>query len=192
VVFYRRDLPHWHPDRASLFITWRLFGSLPANLPGITVDESPGEHFARLDKVMDRAAVGPTWLRDPRVAGCVVAALAHGAVTLRTFDLHAYVVMPNHVHVLLTTRVALRELTKAIKGVSARHANAILGRNGLHFWQVESYDHWVRSAVEYRRICRYIEKNPVTAGLVANAEDWRWSSANLEGKSIITPLLLAR
>jgi putative transposase len=192
VVFYRRDLPHWHPDGVSLFITWRLFGSLPANMRRPAVDESAGEQFARLDRVMDRAAIGPTWLRDPRVAGCVVAALAHGAAKLRQFHLHAYVVMPNHVHVLLTTAAALRVLTKGIKGTSARQANAILGRSGERFWQIESYDHWVRDAVEYRRICRYIERNPVSAGLATNAEDWRWSSASSEGKGIVTPLLLAR
>lgn len=45
------------------------------------------------------------------------------------------------------------------------------------FWQDESYDHWVRSGEEFERIVRYIEANPVRAGLLERVEDWRWSSA---------------
>ena len=65
----------------------------------------------------------------------------------------------------------------SIKNYSARQANAILGRTGQPFWQDESYDHWVRSPEELEKIVRYIEKNPVAAGLVDRVEDWRWSSA---------------
>jgi hypothetical protein len=160
VTFYQGDLPHCHPDGVPLLITWRLFGSLPLNVRKTMPEESAGEQFVRLDRVIDRAATGPRWLRDPRVAACVVAVMARGAVQLRRFDLHADVVMPNHVHVLITTRAELREVTKGIKGASPREANAILGRSGGHFWQIGSFDHWVRDAVEYRRVCRYIERNP--------------------------------
>jgi len=47
------------------------------------------------------------------------------------------------------------------------------------FWQKESFDHWVRDVDELERIIRYIEENPVKAGLVASPEDWPHSSANL-------------
>ena len=60
---------------------------------------------------------------------------------------------------------------------SARQAHAILGRTGLPFWQDESYDHWVRGPEELAKVVRYMEKNPVVAGRVSKAEDWRWSSA---------------
>lgn len=186
MVFYRRDLPHWQPGGVPLFITWRLFGSLPPNMRRPAVGESAGKQFVRLDKVLDRAATGPKWLRDPRVAACVVQVIVRGAAVLRQYDLHGYVVMPNHVHVLITPHVALRIVTAGIKTTSARTANAILGRSGKHFWQIESYDHWVRNGVEYQRICSYIERNPVSAGLVANAEDWTWSSASAAGKSEVT------
>jgi REP element-mobilizing transposase RayT len=60
------------------------------------------------------------------------------------YHLHAYVVMPNHIHVLLAPRVPMARITAGIKGVSARDANANLGRARQPFWQDESFDHWVR------------------------------------------------
>jgi putative transposase len=193
VIMYSRDLPHWHPEHAPLFVTCRLFGSLPRHMchaaptnAKATPKESAGKQFAMLDREMDRAATGPKWLRDPRVAGCVVEVLVRGAAVLRQYDLHAYVIMSNHVHLLITAHAMMRRVTAGIKGVSARHANTILGRTGKPFWQNESYDHWVRDDLEYQRICRYIESNPVRAGLVAKAEDCRWSSASPAGKANVT------
>ena len=66
---------------------------------------------------------------------------------------------------------------QSIKGASAREANKILGISGKPFWQHESYDHLVRTPEEFSRIRRYIEYNPVKAGLAAIPEDYRWSSA---------------
>src|SRR5450759_895832 len=86
--------------------------------------------------------------------------------------------MSNHVHVLLNPHQALREVTRAVKSTSARQANLILGRSGFRFWQDECYDHWVRDAKEFDRIERYIEANPVRAGLVERIEDWPWSSGS--------------
>ena len=56
-------------------------------------------------------------------------------------------------------------------------ANQLLGRVGSTFWQDESFDHWVRNDHQFERITRYIEDNPVTAGLVKCAAEWPWSSA---------------
>jgi len=141
-----------------------------------------------LDREIDRAAVGPTWRRDSQVAKCVVNTLAQRASEPRHHYLRSYVVMPNHVHMLITPVVPIARLMAGIKGFSARHCDQILGRIDKHFWQPESYDHWVRNTQEYQRICRYIENNPVAAGLAVWAEDWRWSSANLEGEADVTPL----
>jgi REP element-mobilizing transposase RayT len=93
------------------------------------------------------------------------------------YNLDAYVVMPNHVHVLLEPLVPLARITGGIKGVSARDANAALRRVGKPFWEDESFDHWVRDEAEFERIRCYIERNPVSAGLVERPEDWPWSSA---------------
>ncbi len=178
---YYRNLPHWHPRGKALFVTWRLYGSLPRSSPGPgdpSEKVSPGKRFAAQDRILDRAESGPVWLRDPRVARCVVDAIRRGDAELHQYDLHAFVVMPNHAHILLTPSASLDTITKGIKGVTAREANRILGRTGQRFWQDESFDHWVRSGAEFRCIQSYIERNPVTAGLVKTPEDWAWSSAS--------------
>ena len=85
--------------------------------------------------------------------------------------------MPNHVHLLLTPAIPLPQITKSLKGITAKRANLVLGLTGIPFWQEESYDHTVRDGGELERIRRYIETNPVRAGLVTEAGDYRWSSA---------------
>ena len=85
--------------------------------------------------------------------------------------------MSNHVHVLLRAHKPVREVTRAVKKTSAKQANLMLGRSGTPFWQDESYDHWVRDGEEFNRIVRYIEWNPVRAGLVESVDQWQWSSA---------------
>jgi putative transposase len=132
---------------------------------------------------MDEARHGPTWLQRPEIAELVVDAMLTGAGKLQHFELHAYVVMPNHVHILVSPIVAPRKFMQSIKGFTARQANLILHQTGNAFWQSESYDHWVRSDDEFNRIRAYIENNPVRAGLVAHAEDYRWSSAYVERPS---------
>ena len=195
MTFYSRNLPHWHPEGACIFLTWRLYGTLPGGT--VTPDcapasqstrisernknedsETAGARFKRLDRQLDRAKIGPRWLGDSRIAKCVEDAVVRGEKALAQYVLHAYVVMPNHVHLLITPRLPLSRILRGIKGVSARDANRILGRPGNVFWQDESYDHWVRDEAEFGKIRFYIEYNPVTAGLVKQPEDWKWSSVS--------------
>ena len=107
----------------------------------------------------------------------VVEVIYHNANVLERYTLHAFVVMPNHIHMLVSPNVPLPRLTKALKGFTAKRANQILARTGNPFWQEESYDHLVRDSVEWERIKFYIEQNPVRAGLVKEASQYRWSSA---------------
>ena len=86
--------------------------------------------------------------------------------------------MPNHVHTLVTAAVPLPKLTKSLKGITAKKANAILGRTGRPFWQEESFVHVVRDKKEFEKIWNYIEQNPVRAGLVREASEYWWSSAS--------------
>jgi len=92
----------------------------------------------------------------------------------------AYVIMPNHDHLLVLPKVRPDRLMKALKGSPARECNRLLGRTGEPFWQKEFYDHWVRNDAEFARIRRYIENNPVKAGLVNSSEDYPWSTACVE------------
>ena len=93
----------------------------------------------------------------------------------RFYQLCAWAVMPNHVHLLILPLAPVPILMRWLKGSSARGANRILGRTGNPFWQDESYDHYLRGSIE--RTIAYIEGNPVSAGLVASADLWPWSSA---------------
>lgn len=179
VMFYRRQLPHWQRAESALFITWRLHGSLPRRTIAASLKESNlSKRFLFLDRELDRAAYGPTWLADVRLSKVVVDALHHSAEHLQLYRLSAYVVMSNHVHILVWPRALLPRITKTIKGFTAREANRVLGRTGKKFWQDESFDHAVRSEDEFYRIMRYIERNPVKAGMVASPKEWPWSSAS--------------
>jgi putative transposase len=178
-MYYERNLPHWQPDGKDLFVTWRLKGSLPVEVIErlrITAGASAGKRFREFDDRLDSADCGPLWLRDPRIAAVVTEAFRE-AEKREWIVLQAFVVMPNHVHVLLSPRVELRNVTKWIKGSTSRKANEILGISGQLFWQDESFDHWIRGPAQFDRVKEYIERNPVVAGLVKDAAEWPWSSA---------------
>jgi len=129
-----------------------------------------------MDRLLAGKRFGPTFLRRNDIASLVVEAIRHGEV-LRNYELHAFVVMPNHVHLLATALVPIPRLVRMLKNVTAIQANRILGNVGKRFWQEEYYDHWVRDGEEFERIKRYIEANPAKAGLCAEPENFRWSSA---------------
>jgi putative transposase len=177
---YRRNLPHWHPPGAAIFVTWRLAGTFPR----LGNSSHDGATFLEQDRLLDRATDGPTWLRQPETAGCVMDCLRGNADG--GHELHAFVVMPNHVHILITPRIDLAKITRAMKRKSARQANAILGRTGQPFWQDESFDHWIRHPQQFGKVKSYIERNPVRAGLVTTPEQWPYSSAALQLEPSLT------
>jgi len=190
------------PPGATLFITFRLVDSLPAEvqqrfkneverieqtLSQITDEDERRRQaynnqkrlFARWDEALDNTAIGPRWLRQSKVAALVADSLhiRHG----RVYDLDAFCIMSSHVHVLFTplaksdgTYIALSAIMQSLKGYTARQANKLLNRGG-QFWQHESYDHVVRNAAELQRIRLYILNNPVKADLVTSLEAWHWS-----------------
>jgi REP element-mobilizing transposase RayT len=129
-----------------------------------------------MDRELDTGRAGPLFLKRDAIANVVAVSLYRG-VELGHYELASFVIMANHVLVLLLPKVDVSRLMKSLKGCTSRHANRLLGRTGTPFWQKESYDHWVRNDVECKRIAGYIENNPVRAGLVPQAGDYRWSSA---------------
>ncbi len=174
----RRRLPHIYSQGVPLFVTWHLHGSVPHNLrpPGTLTS---GEAFIWLDRQMDNPRQGPLYLNQLEIVKIVVASI-HKGVELGHYELGAYVVMANHVHLLVRPLVPPDRLLRSLKGATAREANLLLGRTGEPFWQKESYDHWVRNDGEFSKIRTYIEMNPVKARLVSRPEDFRWSSASIE------------
>jgi len=203
-LHYERQLPHYQPPGAVMFLTWRLAGSLPRHILNqlkaeaeqarreLAQIEDPEERqqqvyrkqrqlFGRWDSFLDEAASGPTWLREPAVAEQVVESLHYrdGEV----YDLDTFCVMPNHVHALFQPLEcnegeyhSLSSIMHSLKRYTAGTCNDVLGRKG-QFWQRESYDHVVRDEPELDRIRRYIVNNPVRAGLVEDPADWPWTYA---------------
>jgi REP element-mobilizing transposase RayT len=107
---------------------------------------------------------------------------------------HAAVVMPDHVHLLLTplrdedgNLYSLVEILQGIKGASAHSVNRALRRSGP-VWQEESFDHVLRSEESFEEKVEYIRQNPVRRGLAAQPEDYPWLWLEKSGKAIPRPL----
>jgi len=119
--FYRRHLPHWQPEDAALFITFRLAGSLPQRvLDELKQERERAEraleeigdaaaryqqhdldnrrHFGRWDRALDSATQGPRWLAQSEIAQIVAEALRYRDG--KVYGLLAYCIMPNHVHLV--------------------------------------------------------------------------------------------
>src|ERR1700681_1275329 len=94
--YYVRHLPHWNPGGRTIFLTWRLYGSLPADVIAQLQRQrstSAGEGFLKADRALDKARAGPLWLNEPSIARCVVAALYRGECELHQYTLRAFAVM---------------------------------------------------------------------------------------------------
>ena len=198
-IYYERHLPHYQPPDATLFITFRLAGSLPVHVieqlrreaqfieQQLTAIVDRGERartayaqhlrmFGRWDAALDNAVDVPRWLEQPAIAACVAEGL-HWRDG-RDYTLSAYCIMPTHVHLVAQplrdeqgVPRALAAIMQSLKSRTGRRANQLLGQEGA-FWQHESYDHYVRDDAELGRIIDYVIKNPVKAGLVAEPKDW--------------------
>ena len=177
MTFYRLRLSYVFEAESPVFLTWRLQDSLPPHRGFPLEARDSGQAFAATDRLLDEAREGPAYFRQPAVADMIVETIQFNANILGHYRLHAFVVMPNHVHLLATPAVALPKLTKWLKGATAARANAILGLTDNPFWQKESYDRLVRYEREFEEIRNYIEENPVRAGMVREAREYRWSSA---------------
>jgi REP element-mobilizing transposase RayT len=153
-MFWRRRLPHWVPEDSIVFVTWRLAGPLPQPQPELLVRDPAY-----------RPQEGPRWLEVPAVADLF-------------YELFAWVVMPNHVHVDLKPHGTLHEIMHWIKQATAVRANRLINLTGQPFWQREYFDTWIRTSEELRLVIGYVEENPVRAGLALCAEDWARSSAS--------------
>lgn len=184
--FYRRHLPHWQPHDAVYFVTFRLKNSLPIEVikslkeererTKALLEEFPESererqnyleerrYFGKWDSYLDKAESGPRWLAQSEIANIVKEAMHYRDG--KVFDLHAFCIMSNHVHVVFEISKAdwqsaqpdLSRIMQSLKRHTARQVNLILGRQGA-FW--------------------YVLENPVKAGLVAQWDEWQWTYCNL-------------
>jgi REP element-mobilizing transposase RayT len=161
-----------------VFLTWRLNGSLPDEQV-LTAAATAEEAFTKMDRRLDDARDGACHLRQPEIARMVVDAIYHHAKRLRYFDLHAFVVMANHVHLLVTPLVPLPKLAASLKRLTAREAAHRIDIRGP-FWQEEGYQREVRDDAELQQIASEIEMEPVRAGMVCTPGEFPWTSAAID------------
>ena len=170
-----RGLPHFDSPEVPQFITFRLRDSLPEDVARARADETDASYRRRIEAALD-GGHGSCVLRHPEAAEIVCGALRYGHEA--AYDLHAWVVMPNHVHVLIVQREGhlLADILHAWKGFSAKRINALLCRDGA-LWQRDYFEPFIRDSEHFDRVRAYIAHNPVHAGLAAKPEAWPYSNA---------------
>ena len=197
-LHFRGKLPHLKKEGAVYFVTFRLADSLPAHevarlkherkviLEQARAAKSPltwheeqqllAWYCDKVEAFLD-AGHGSCWLSNPEIADRVANALKH--FDGQRYELRAWVVMPNHVHVIVWPMPGhmLSDILHSWKSFTSSMANKILHRAG-EFWQTESFDHWIRDDEEHARLVAYVENNPVKARFCKAPEDWKWSSAS--------------
>ncbi len=215
-TFYRSRLPHYTPIGGTFFVTFRIHNALPlAVMQALKwaytrevdhirqqslslrkqrklIAKARYAYFNQYDDRLDGRKSDRCFFSDPALCKSL-------ADHLHTFDndlyeLKAYCIMPNHVHLLLSlgnqladdhyflldedelvlSYKPLHQIMQKIKGASARFLNQQLGRTGT-FWQKDSYDHYVRDAKAFRNILYYILHNPEKAGLVGDWREYRFT-----------------
>ena len=179
----RGYLPNFDMPGLVQFINYRLDDAMPASLRHewvalLEVDDEL-KRRTKIEEYLDRGC-GRCELRDPRAAAVVEENWLH--FNGQDYRLLAWVVMPNHVHLLVEIwQTQQAQLIKDWKGFSARRINRVLGRRGK-LWQDDYWDRYIRDEAHYRKVMRYIESNPVNSGLVKTPEQWPFSSARFRAE----------
>jgi REP element-mobilizing transposase RayT len=199
----RGYLPHLELPEATYFVTFRLAGTLPKKVVDelkkerqftveitkkqnreLTPREESRLKYLRstnIQQYLDKG-IGDCWLRKSEIATIVKESIHYFDGS--RYISHAYCIMPNHLHWLLTSidqsnsssreNSRLIPIMHSIKSYTAHQANKLLNREG-RFWSKEYYDHLVRSSEEFGRLLFYIIENPVKAGLCKKWNEWPWT-----------------
>ena len=181
----RGYLPHFDSGDVTQFITFRMGDSLPQQvlneLEYLTKNgtERIIERQTQIEAYLDQGS-GSCILRDSECASIVQNALKFLDGT--RYELRAWVVMPNHVHVLARFSQG-QPLWKAMHSLKSYTSNELgkLHPEVRQIWQEESFDRFIRSDEHYWHIVRYIQENPVKANLCRKPEEFPWSSTLAEG-----------
>lgn len=178
----RGYLPHFDGRAMPQFITFHLADSIPSRVIQLWKHELKSLKYElervvlqrRIERYLDQG-YGEAFLKLPEVARMVQDSLLKfdGA----RYHLFSWVVMPNHVHSLMTRfeGLELSDILHSLKSYSAHEANKILHREG-QFWIEDYFDRYIRNEQHFERTVKYIENNPVKAGLCQKPEDWPYSS----------------
>ena len=179
----RGYLPHFDAADTWQAITYRLADAMPRHaiesmereLAVVPDDNRQGERRKRFEAWAD-AGHGACLLRRPGIAQIVWDNWQHFAG--ERYDIGPWVIMPNHVHILIRVREGwpLENILRSWKSFTAKRIMAVAGV-AAPIWLDDSWDRFIRDQGHWLNTKVYIENNPVAAGLVANASDWPWSSA---------------
>jgi REP element-mobilizing transposase RayT len=173
----RKRLPHLDAESFEQFITFRLADSLPRPVLDSFREKSTSD-FAfrrRVERYLD-AGHGQCVLKHHEIASVVRESIFFYAGS--RYGLIAWVIMPNHVHMLLAVMAGehLPNIMHSIKSFTANRINKLLDRSG-QLWQHESFDRYIRDSRHHAATVKYIENNPVKARLCLKASEWEFSSA---------------
>jgi len=174
----RGYLPHYDAPNVTKFVTLRLHNSMPASRrsewEALLHLEDDRERRKQLEAYLDRG-IGECWPRQSAIAE-----LAENAIRFfdgKRYQLQAWVIMPNHIHLLVDVwQTPLTQLIKSWKQFIGREANKVLKREGT-FWERDYWDTLMEDEDQRKKAVHYIETNPVKARLVREPTEWQWSSA---------------
>lgn len=178
-----RNLPHWHKDKCIQFVTFHLADSLPVSVRNELLEfqrvflklhpqpwtyEVQAHYNKRFTSTINDyidAGYGKCWLRRHDCASIMAECLKHFDGI--RYHLHSFVIMPNHVHVLveLTGQHSLSDICKSWKNFSALQINRLMGASG-QLWHHESWDRLIRDEYHYKKVVNYIDKNIKQGGVI--------------------------
>ena len=178
----RGDLPHMYKAGCTYFVTFCLddVARYKASVRRARENDDSPDDVARQSE--PPFSKGSCVLGRPQAAEIVEAAMVHFQEV--RYALHAWVVMPNHVHAVMTPSEGqgMSKILHSWKSYTANRINKLFGRSG-RLWQDESFDHVIRSEDDLINFIAYTENNSVTAKLCDSPEDWPYGSARFRGMS---------
>jgi REP element-mobilizing transposase RayT len=184
----RGYLPHFDGREVPQFVSLHLFDSVPASVLARWRGELNASSFIkdrillrrRIEKYLDQG-YGQAFMKEHRIAAMIQNVLL--GFDSETYRLSAWVVMPNHIHMLATRleNYTLADIMQSLKSITSHKANRTLKRHG-QFWMPDYFDRYIRNAQHFATTVRYIENNPVKARLCKRPEDWPFSSARFRAQ----------
>lgn len=180
----RGYIPHFDQEGFTQFITFRLADSVPQKVldkwrSQLADGEITDTDLRRRTEYYLDQNYGEGSLSKPAIGNLVQEALLKWDG--ERYRLIAWVIMPNHVHLLLQPLAGLTvsKILHSMKSFTSHEANKLLKRTG-HFWAKEYYDRYIRDSRHFASTIAYIENNPVKARLCRTPEEWPYGSARLK------------
>lgn len=179
--YSRGYLFHFEEGQIIQFLTYRLADSMPQNIlenwrKELETKEITDADFRRRIEIYLDQGYGKCYLKRAEIAEIVEQNLIH--FDGFKYKLYAWVIMPNHIHLLLKPLEGFRlsEIVHSCKSYTANQINKLLNRSGI-FWFPEPFDRFIRDQKHFGNTITYIENNPVKAKLCLKKDEWRFSGA---------------